>query len=60
MKNVVTFHFLAPVNLDVSDRRFPETHIIPCSNTASAELWAKKYLSRYFEQSFELTNIEID
>lgn len=60
-QNVVTFNFLAPITSKVSGgRKFPETHVIPCTNKMSAKKWAEKYLSSYFERGFELTSIEID
>jgi len=56
MNNVVTFNFLAPITA----KKFPETHVIPCTNKLSAKKWAETYLSSYFERGFELTDVDIN
>ncbi|MCP4761109.1 MAG: hypothetical protein GY870_04955 [archaeon] len=60
MKNVVTFHFLAPIAMNVSNINFPETHVISGADYYSAKKWAVENLSSYFEQGFKLKSIELE
>jgi len=55
---IVTFEFLANINLKVVNRRIFETHLIPKNQDNLT--WAKLNIPSYFTEDFKFIEIEIN